>query len=36
MKSIRMSICVLKLYSLKEHSNYIEFLKPSSKKGECL
>ena len=27
-----MSICVLKLYSLKEHTNHIEFLKPSIKK----
>lgn len=27
-----MSIYVLKLYSLKEHTNHIEFLKPSIKK----
>lgn len=36
MKNIRISIHILKFYSLKEHTNHIEFLKPSIEKGECL
>ena len=32
MQSIGMPIYTLKFYSLKEHTNHIEFLKPSIKK----